>query len=107
MYRSRSPDASAVLDATAVGVHHNHCPGEQEREMDSFPVTTRQRNTFLDITAEVRRSLARSRVRDGIGVVYCPHTTAAVTINEGYDPDVVHDMLLWLDRTIPHVQPGF
>lgn len=75
--------------------------------MDSFPVTTRQRNTFVDITAEVRRSLAGSRVRDGIGVVYCPHTTAAVTINEGYDPDVVHDMLLWLDRTIPHVQPGF
>jgi secondary thiamine-phosphate synthase enzyme len=75
--------------------------------MDSFPVTTRQRNAFLDITAPVRQSLARAGLRDGFGVVYCPHTTAAVTINEGYDPDVVHDMLLWLERAIPHVQPGF
>jgi secondary thiamine-phosphate synthase enzyme len=75
--------------------------------MDSFQVTTRQRNTFVDITDEVRSSLARSGLIDGQGVVYCPHTTAAITINEGYDPDVVHDMLLWLERSVPHVQPGF
>jgi secondary thiamine-phosphate synthase enzyme len=75
--------------------------------MDSFPVTTRQRNSFIDITAQVRQSLMRAGLSDGLGVVYCPHTTAAVTINEGYDPDVVHDMLLWLERAIPHVQPGF
>src|SRR5262245_44741226 len=75
--------------------------------MDSFPVTTRQRNSFIDITAQVRQSLLRAGISDGLGVVYCPHTTAAVTINEGYDPDVVHDMLLWLERAIPHVQPGF
>lgn len=75
--------------------------------MDSFRVTTRQRNTFLDITAEVRAALQRRGLREGIGIVYCPHTTAAITINEGYDPDVVHDMQLWLDRAVPHVQPGF
>jgi secondary thiamine-phosphate synthase enzyme len=40
-------------------------------------------------------------------VVYCPHTTAAVTVNENADPDVVHDMLLWLERAVPHHQAGF
>src|SRR5688500_276951 len=75
--------------------------------MTSFEVKTRERNTFVDITPQVRQSLRRSGVREGIGVVYCPHTTAAITINENADPDVVHDMLLWLERAIPHVQAGF
>src|SRR4051794_19014479 len=75
--------------------------------MDSFRVTTQRRNELIDITAEVKASLRRRGLNEGVGVVYCPHTTAAVTINEGYDPDVVHDMLLWLERAVPHVQPGF
>src|SRR4051794_32627649 len=75
--------------------------------MDSFRVTTQRRNELIDITAEVKASLRRRGLNEGIGVVYCPHTTAAVTVNEGYDPDVVHDMLLWLERAVPHVQPGF
>jgi secondary thiamine-phosphate synthase enzyme len=75
--------------------------------MTSFEVKTRERNTFLDVTAQVRQSLRASGVREGVGVVYCPHTTAAMTINENADPDVVHDMLLWLERAIPHVQAGF
>jgi secondary thiamine-phosphate synthase enzyme len=44
---------------------------------------------------------------EGICVVYCPHTTAAVTIQENADPDVVHDLLLWLNRHIPKDVPGF
>jgi secondary thiamine-phosphate synthase enzyme len=75
--------------------------------MDSFPVQTRRRNELVNITEEVRQALARGGVRDGFGVVYCPHTSAAITINEAYDPDVVHDMLLWLERAVPQVQPGF
>src|SRR4051812_772971 len=78
-----------------------------EGAMDSFQVTTQQRNELIDITAQVKASLRRRGLNEGIGVVYCPHTTAAVTVNEGYDPDVVHDMLLWLERAVPHVQPGF
>src|SRR4029079_1514530 len=66
-----------------------------------------ERNTFVDVTPQVRQSLRQSGVRDGIGVVYCPHTTAAITINENADPDVAHDMLLWLERAVPHVQAGF
>ena len=57
--------------------------------------------------AEVRRSLSRSGIREGVGVVYCPHTSAAVTVNEAYDPDVVHDMLLWFERVVPKDQRGW
>jgi secondary thiamine-phosphate synthase enzyme len=75
--------------------------------MDTLSFQTHRRNEFIDITSQVRQSLQRAGVSSGIGVVYCPHTTAAITINENADPDVVHDMLLWLERTIPHEQPGF
>jgi secondary thiamine-phosphate synthase enzyme len=75
--------------------------------MDAFTVQTRRRNEFVEITERLQQSLARSGVRDGFGLVYCPHTTAAITINENADPDVVHDMLLWLERSIPKDQPGF
>ncbi len=75
--------------------------------MDAFDVETRQRNTFVEITAQVRQVVKRSGVRDGFCIVYCPHTTAAITINENADPDVVHDMLAWLERTIPQHQAGF
>jgi secondary thiamine-phosphate synthase enzyme len=75
--------------------------------METFTVSTRQRNEFVDITDRVRQLLRREALQQGYVVVYCPHTTAAITINENADPDVVHDMLLWLERAVPKVQPGF
>jgi secondary thiamine-phosphate synthase enzyme len=75
--------------------------------MDTIPVQTHERNQFVNITSLVRESLDRGRIREGFGIVYCPHTTAAITINEAFDPDVVHDMLLWLERQVPHKQAGF
>ena len=75
--------------------------------MDTFTVSTRKRNEFVEITEQVRAALRRRGVRQGGVVVYCPHTTAAITINENADPDVVHDMLLWLERAVPKEQPGF
>lgn len=75
--------------------------------MHSFEVPTRQRNEFVEITAEVRQAVRGSGIQQGWCVVYCPHTTAAITINENADPDVVHDMLLWFERTIPKDQRGF
>ncbi len=64
------------------------------------------REGFLPITARVREALAQSGVRDGICVVFCPHTTAGVTINENADPDVVRDMLLALGDLYPD-RPDF
>src|SRR5262249_48553815 len=75
--------------------------------MERYEVQTRQRNEFVEVTDRVRRAVKASGVRQGLCVVYCPHTTAAMTINENADPDVVHDMLLYLDRTIPQAQSGF
>ena len=59
------------------------------------------RQDFYDITAQVRDAVTKSGVANGIAVVFCPHTTAGVTINENADPDVVHDMLLGLDKAFP------
>jgi secondary thiamine-phosphate synthase enzyme len=75
--------------------------------METFEIRTRERNCFVEITDQVREVIHKRGLKDGICVVYCPHTTAAITINENADPDVVHDMLLWFDRTIPYRQPDF
>ncbi len=49
---------------------------------------------FVDITARVRQIVRESGIEEGLCVVYCPHTTAAITINENADPDVVRDLKL-------------
>ena len=59
------------------------------------------REGFYNITPQVRESVAKSGVTDGIAVVYCPHTTAGITINENADPDVVHDLLIGLNKAFP------
>lgn len=51
---------------------------------------------FVDITSRVRQVVSDSGVTEGMCLVYCPHTTAAITINENADPDVVHDLKLAL-----------
>jgi len=56
---------------------------------------------FYNITSQVRDAITKSGVTDGIAVVFCPHTTAGITINENADPDVVHDMLLGLHKAFP------
>ncbi len=75
--------------------------------MTRFEVRTRQRNEFVEVTEQVRAAVSASGVQNGFCIVYCPHTTAAMTINENADPDVVHDMLLYLNGTIPKTQTGF
>jgi len=56
---------------------------------------------FYNITPKVSEAVTKSGVTDGIVVVYCPHTTAGITINENADPDVVHDLLLGLGNAFP------
>ncbi len=65
-----------------------------------------QREDFYDITPQVKEAAAKSGVSNGIAVVYCPHTTAGITINENADPDVVRDLLTGLDKAFPD-SPGF
>ena len=56
---------------------------------------------FYNITSKVREAMLKSGVTEGLCVVFCPHTTAGITINENCDPDVVHDLLLGLDAAFP------
>jgi secondary thiamine-phosphate synthase enzyme len=67
--------------------------------LSSFSVRTNKRTEWIDITDAVQR--AASAVSEGICVVFVPHTTAAVTINENADPDVPHDVGLALDAISP------
>src|SRR6187397_2565619 len=75
--------------------------------MTSFTVNTKRRTEFVEITAQVRAAVASAQLKSGACVVFCPHTTAAITIQENSDPDVVHDLLLWLNQHIPKDVPGF
>ena len=59
------------------------------------------RTDFVDITGQVQAELAELDLTNGAIVVFNPHTTAAVTINEGADPDVVSDMSAALDKLVP------
>ena len=59
------------------------------------------REEFISITQQVREAVGKSGAQSGVCVVYCPHTTAGITINENYDPDVVRDLLFALDKTYP------
>lgn len=69
--------------------------------MITLPVKTRNKTEFIDITAEVREAVRKEGVSDGIGMIYVPHTTAAVTINESADPSVKSDILMVLNDTVP------
>ena len=69
--------------------------------LSSFAVRTSRQNEWLNVTAEVQRAVTGSGVIEGICVVFVPHTTAAVTINENADPDVTHDVGLALGLISP------
>ena len=69
--------------------------------LPTLEVRTRRAAELVEITAEVRGAVRAAWVRDGAVLVYCPHTTAAVTIQENADPDVQTDLLLALEQAVP------
>jgi secondary thiamine-phosphate synthase enzyme len=64
-------------------------------------VQTRSRVELIDITAYVEKVVKESGVSEGVCVIYIPHTTAAVTINENADPSVKEDIITKLSQLIP------
>jgi len=64
-------------------------------------VKTRSRTEMVDISADVGRVVAQSGVREGFCMLYVPHTTAGVTINESADPSVRADILMVLNQMVP------
>jgi secondary thiamine-phosphate synthase enzyme len=69
--------------------------------MEKINLKTSRRVELLDITAEVQQAVVKSKVDNGVCFVFCPHTTAGLTINENADPAVKDDMLNTLNRLIP------
>ncbi len=74
---------------------------------EEFRLNTKSRNQMIDITSQVRSFVSQSGISDGDVIVYCPHTTAGITINENADPDVIHDILLTMEELMPHRRRGY
>src|SRR4030042_6184158 len=73
--------------------------------MITLSITTSRETQFLDIAREVEKVIVNSRVLDGRALVFIPHTTAGITINEGADPSVQEDILKILNQVIPSKGP--
>jgi secondary thiamine-phosphate synthase enzyme len=67
----------------------------------TFQVRTSKQTEFIDITQSVQEAVKKTGVEDGICIIFIPHTTAAVTINENADPSVVQDILMELNKMVP------
>lgn len=74
---------------------------KEDDMIKKLDVLTTKHTQMVDITSMVRKAVAESGVRDGICMVFVPHTTAAVTINENADPDVVRDFTMEIDKIVP------
>ena len=74
--------------------------------MEDIHISTHNRTEMIDITRQVQALVHKSGISDGMCVVFVPHTTAAVTINENADPAVIQDMLAELDKIVP-LQDGY
>lgn len=69
--------------------------------MTAIEIRTKSREELIDITSEVQEAVRKSGVVEGICLVYVPHTTAAVAVNECADPDVRSDILMALKKAVP------
>ena len=70
-------------------------------KLHKISLSTGSRSQFLDITGRVQEIIAREKVKDGLALVWVPHTTAGLTVNENADPEVVRDILASLDKRFP------
>lgn len=66
-----------------------------------FEILTKKPQEFVDITYLIDSTIEKSGIQNGIIVIYCPHTTAGITINENGDPDVVRDIIASLNNVFP------
>lgn len=69
--------------------------------LHSFTLKTNKRDEMIDVTSQVQAVLRTEGLKEGAVIVYCPHTTAGITINENADPDVKTDMIRRFDEVYP------
>jgi len=73
--------------------------------MHRITISTHQTTELLDITGAVQSALTGLAAQDGVLHLFCPHTTAGLTLNENWDPDVRRDMLLTVDGHLVPADP--
>ncbi|MBU5317894.1 secondary thiamine-phosphate synthase enzyme YjbQ [Clostridium bornimense] len=71
------------------------------KKLFSHDLRVNKEQTMVNITAIIEEDIKKSGIKDGIVIVFCPHTTAGITINENADPDVVHDMIYGFEKVYP------
>ena len=69
--------------------------------MEKINLRTGQRTELVDITDKIQKAVAESKIGDGVCFIFCPHTTAGLTINENADPAVRKDIVNTLNKLIP------
>ena len=69
--------------------------------MREIKITSNKRNEMIDVTDKVQKIVEEEKLQNGIVIIYVPHTTAGVTINEGADPDVQKDTIETLEKLVP------
>ena len=74
-------------------------------EMNRITINSRKREELIDVTSEIACLIPDNS--EGAAVLFARHTTCGLTINENSDPDVKHDILLFLSKTIPQFYQGF
>src|SRR5699024_9210040 len=72
------------------------------KRLHTFTVNTHEKQSFTNLDQKLEATLHKSGVKNNIMVVYCPHTTKTITINENADPDVKTDLKLGLNETFPN-----
>jgi secondary thiamine-phosphate synthase enzyme len=75
--------------------------------IQTISVETPAHSAFVEITDKVKTIVHESEIEDGISIIFVPHTTAGITLNENADPNVVRDMLTDLNRIAPDDQPYY
>lgn len=69
--------------------------------MKELRISSSQRNQIIDITTNIQHVIKEEKINEGFAIVYIPHTTAGITINEGADPSVQRDIIETLQKLIP------
>lgn len=69
--------------------------------MSKIGINTTKRTELIDITSKVDRVVKVSKIKDGLCIIFCPHTTAGLTINENADPSVQKDIIEHLEKLVP------
>ncbi|SIN91986.1 secondary thiamine-phosphate synthase enzyme YjbQ [Halodesulfovibrio marinisediminis] len=70
--------------------------------MEKLEIRTSTREELIDITSRVQTLVSENNWEDGMLLLFCPHTTGAVTVNEGADPDVARDITVNMRHIVPY-----